>query len=162
MVVVGLNGSKMTDYLRLNYYSNGDKGIFRESDAGLPLGYAAWLVQEPASKRTQPPQVFLRPVGGKRQGRAARMKASITNGCRNTKGHIPMRQSQSRKRNLNLSLSFPWSSKRRRLNPSQSGRYLTSGWRVPTEDSLTLTVKRSLDTIKWRKVQSDKFFKKSC
>ena len=69
MVVVGLNGSKMTDYLRLNYYSNGDKGIFRESDAGLPLGYAAWLVQEPASKRTQPPQVFLRPVGGKRQGR---------------------------------------------------------------------------------------------
>ena len=93
MVVVGLNGSKMTDYLRLNYYSNGDKGIFRESDAGLPLGYAAWLVQEPASKRTQPPQVFLRPVGGKRQGRAARMKASITNGCRNTKGHIPMRQS---------------------------------------------------------------------
>ena len=84
MVVVGLNGSKMTDYLRLNYYSNGDKGIFRESDAGLPLGYAAWLVQEPASKRTQPPQVFLRPVGGKRQGRAARMKASITNGCRNT------------------------------------------------------------------------------
>ena len=83
MVVVGLNGSKMTDYLRLNYYSNGDKGIFRESDAGLPLGYAAWLVQEPASKRTQPPQVFLRPVGGKRQGRAARMKASITNGCRN-------------------------------------------------------------------------------
>ena len=111
MVVVGLNGSKMTDYLRLNYYSNGDKGIFRESDAGLPLGYAAWLVQEPASKRTQPPQVFLRPVGGKRQGRAARMKASITNG-----------------------------SKRRRLNPSQSGRYLTSGWRVPTEDSLTLTV----------------------
>ena len=112
MVVVGLNGSKMTDYLRLNYYSNGDKGIFRESDAGLPLGYAAWLVQEPASKRTQPPQVFLRPVGGKRQGRAARMKASITNGCRNTKGHIPMRQSQSRKRNLNLSLSFPWSSKR--------------------------------------------------
>ena len=118
MVVVGLNGSKMTDYLRLNYYSNGDKGIFRESDAGLPLGYAAWLVQEPASKRTQPPQVFLRPVGGKRQGRAARMKASITNGCRNTKGHT----------------------KRRRLNPSQSGRYLTSGWRVPTEDSLTLTV----------------------
>ena len=35
MVVVGLNGSKMTDYLRLNYYSNGDKGIFRESDAGF-------------------------------------------------------------------------------------------------------------------------------
>ena len=36
----------------------GDKGIFRKSDAGLPLGIAAWLVQEPASKRTQPQQVL--------------------------------------------------------------------------------------------------------
>ena len=43
-------------------------------------------------------------------------------------------------KNLDLSLSFLWSSKRRRVNPSPSGRYLTSGWRVQTVASLTSTV----------------------